>query len=129
MLKQFKNAHTLFLRVYRMSKPVTCTSPSLPRFEDDLHSEIMEVVGLMTISVMNVVFVASLILMAEPVLFSECTLTASEFCAVGGIELSGLTEPSCHVLLKSLIQMIIMIKVDIFLFLQVGQCYILCFSR
>lgn len=92
MLKQFKNAHTLFLRVYRMSEPVTCISPSLPRFEDDLHSEIMEVVGRMTILVMNVVFLASLILMAEPALFSECTLTASEFCAVAGIKLPGFTE-------------------------------------
>lgn len=87
MLKQFKNAHTLFLRVYCMSKPVTGISPSLPRFEDDLHSETMEVVGLMTILEMNAVFVASLILMAEPVLFSERTATASVFSVVSGIVL------------------------------------------
>lgn len=92
MLRQFKNAHTLFLRVYCMSEPVTRISPSLPRFEDDLHSEIVEVVGLMTILEMNVVFLASLILTAEPVLFSECTPTASVFCAVSGIKPPGLTE-------------------------------------
>lgn len=52
----------------------------------------MEVVVLMMILEMRVVFVNSLILMTEPVLFSECTPTASEFCAVGGIKLRGLTE-------------------------------------